>query len=271
MIRNSPLDGRTIVVTGAARGLGLELALGLLAAGAGVTAVDLGDGALDGALAERAASAGLHGRLMRVAADVTAPPDCERVVAATVERFGRLDGLVNNAGLGMDGVNPRFASDPMPFWRLPVDDWTRVMAVNATGPFLMARAAAPRLVAQGRGRIVNVTTSYATMLLPAFSPYGPSKAAVEAATVIWAKDLAGTGVTCKALLPGGAARTRMISDLDAFDPASLLPPDVLVRPAVWLLSDASDGVTGRRVVAKEWRDGLDPAAAAALAVAPAAW
>ena len=75
----------------------------------------------------------------------------------------------------------------------------------------MAKALVPRLIAQGWGRIVNITTSHGTMVTRAGRPpYGPTKAALEAATVIWAKDLAGTGVTVNALLPGGAADTRMI-------------------------------------------------------------
>jgi NAD(P)-dependent dehydrogenase (short-subunit alcohol dehydrogenase family) len=102
------------------------------------------------------------------------------------------------------------------------------------------------------GRIVNIETSSFTMMMDGFSPYGPSKAALESATVIWAKDLATTGVTVNALLPGGPANTRMIPDTEVSDRTSLIQPQVMDAPIVWLLSSQSDGVTSRRVVAKDW-------------------
>src|SRR5262249_14872507 len=83
-------------------------------------------------------------------------------------------------------------------------------------------------------------------------PYGPSKAALEAATVIWAKDLAGTGVTVNALAPGGPANTRMIPATEVTDRSTLIQPEVMIAPIVWLMSPRSDGVTGRRIIAKEW-------------------
>ena len=116
----------------------------------------------------------------------------------------------------------------------------------------MAKAVAPHLVKQGLGRIVNITTSHFTMVMDGFSPYGPSKAAMEAATVIWSKDLAGTGVTVNALLPGGAANTRMIPQGDLVDRSTLVQPEVMMAPIVWLMSPRSNGVTGRRIIAKEW-------------------
>jgi 3-oxoacyl-[acyl-carrier protein] reductase len=117
---------------------------------------------------------------------------------------------------------------------------------------MMAKAIAPTLVAQGWGRIVNIETSNYTMMMEGFSPYGPSKAALEAATVIWAKDLAGTGVTVNALAPGGPANTRMIPATEVADRSTLIQPQVMVAPIVWLMSPRSDGVTGRRIIAKEW-------------------
>ena len=139
------------------------------------------------------------------------------------------------------------------------------------GPFHMAKAIAPVLIAGGWGRIVNITTSHATMVMEAFSPYGPTKAAMEAATVIWAKDLAGTGVTVNALLPGGAADTRMIPDGDVPDRTRLVQPAVMAAPIVWLMSRQSDGITGRRFIGKMWDPALDPRDAAQRAGAPAGW
>jgi 3-oxoacyl-[acyl-carrier protein] reductase len=90
------------------------------------------------------------------------------------------------------------------------------------------------------------------MLKDGFSPYGPSKAALEAATVIWASDLAGTGVTVNVLIPGGAADTPMVPVESISDRSKLVKPAVMVEPIKWLTSHASDGVTGRRFIAKDW-------------------
>ena len=84
------------------------------------------------------------------------------------------------------------------------------------------------------------------------APYGPSKAALESATVIWARDLVGTGVTVNALAPGGPANTRMIPKSEVGDRSTLIQPEVMMAPIVWLMSARSDGVSGRRIIAKEW-------------------
>jgi 3-oxoacyl-[acyl-carrier protein] reductase len=104
------------------------------------------------------------------------------------------------------------------------------------------------------------------MLNAGNSPYGPTKAAMEAATVVWSRDLEGTGVTVNALLPGGAANTRMIPVEDHPDRAALNQPVVMRAPIVWLMSKQSDGVTGHRFIGKLWEeraDGSNPAAALA--------
>src|SRR3546814_3463572 len=112
-------------------------------------------------------------------ADVTREQDCTRIVALAQERFGRLDLLVNNAGRGMKYVSERFLSEPTRFWEADPEVWRMVIDTNVNGPFLMARAAAPGMIAAGHGRIVNVTMNHATMRRRGFSPYGPSKAALE--------------------------------------------------------------------------------------------
>jgi 3-oxoacyl-[acyl-carrier protein] reductase len=139
-----------------------------------------------------------------------------------------------------------------PFYEVDTNAWRNAIEVNVNGPFLMAKAIAPQLVKQGWGRIVNIETSSYTMMMDGFSPYGPSKAALESSTVIWAKDLAGTGVTVNALAPGGPANTRMIPKSEVDDRSTLIQPEVMMAPIVWLMSARSDGVSGRRIVAKEW-------------------
>ncbi len=100
-----------------------------------------------------------------------------------------------------------------------------------------------------------------------FSPYGPSKAALESETAIWAQDLAGTGITVNALLPGGATLTGMIPASVADEiKAKLLRPDIVVAPLLWLASQASDGVTGQRLDASRWRSDLSERDAARIAL-----
>jgi NAD(P)-dependent dehydrogenase (short-subunit alcohol dehydrogenase family) len=114
--------------------------------------------------------------------------------------------------------------------------------------------------------------NHETMRRAGFSPYGPSKAALESETVIWAQDLAGSGVTVNGLLPGGATETGMIPEgVSEAVRSRLLQPEVMVEPLLWLASDASAGVTGARLDAARWDSSLPPEQAAAAAVEPAGW
>jgi NAD(P)-dependent dehydrogenase (short-subunit alcohol dehydrogenase family) len=139
------------------------------------------------------------------------------------------------------------------------------------GAFLMMRAAVPYMVGQGWGRVVNVTTSFFTMLNEGFAPYGPAKAALEAASAIWAKEFRDTGVTVNVLIPGGPTDTRMVPASAPFARSEMIPPAAMAPPACWLASPASDGVTGQRFVAGLWDPALPPEQAAAAAGAPIAW
>jgi NAD(P)-dependent dehydrogenase (short-subunit alcohol dehydrogenase family) len=252
--------GRVVIITGGGRGLGRAMTLGLAQAGATVVATAAREGS---ELAGVAAEAG-PGRVVPVVADVTKEEDCERVVGTALELFGRLDVLVNNAGRGMKYVSERFMTEPTRFWEVTPETWRLVMNTNSVGPFLMARAAAPQMLTAGWGRIINIAVSVETMRRPGFSPYGPSKAALESATIIWAQDLAGSGVTVNALLPGGAALTGMIpASYPDHLRAKLLDPAIMVPPVRWLASARSDGVTGRRFIATQWREDCPEAAATA--------
>jgi len=147
-----------------------------------------------------------------------------------------------------------------------------VIDTNVNGPFLMARRVAPVMVKAGWGRIINISMNHETMRRRGFSPYGPSKAALESETIIWSQDLAGTGVTVNALLPGGATLTGMIPDAvpDQIRSA-LLDPAIIVPPLLWLVSPDSDGTTGRRIIATKWRTDLKGREAADAAMDPAGW
>ncbi len=263
MTEEKPLAGRVAIVTGAGRGLGRAMALGLARTGVIVVATAARELGEVERVAGEAAKAGAPDHVVPILADVTNEADCARVVATALERFGRLDVLVNNAGRGMKYVSENFMTDPTRFWETSPDAWRLVIETNVVGPFLMARAAVPPMLAAGWGRIVNVSMNAETMRRRGFSPYGPSKAALESETIIWAQDLAGTGVTVNALLPGGATLTGMIpASFPDHLRATLLDPAIMVPPLLYLASKKSDGVSGRRFVAANWRDD-DPEAAAA--------
>jgi 3-oxoacyl-[acyl-carrier protein] reductase len=267
----SPKD-IAVIVTGAARGMGRAMTLGLAAAGVRVVAADLPSSHNEMTeVLETARKQGLHDRIVPVECDVTQWRDCIDVTKSAIDRLGSVHGLVNNAGVGMQGFGHVQVGQRAKFYEHDVDAWRQAIDTNVNGPFMMAKAVAPALVRQGWGRIVNIVTSHFTMVMDGFSPYGPSKAALEAATVIWAKDLVGTGVTVNALLPGGPGNTRMIPLAEVPDRSTLVQPEVMAAPIRWLMSTASDGVTGRRFIAKVWDPALPPAEAAKQAGASAGW
>jgi NAD(P)-dependent dehydrogenase (short-subunit alcohol dehydrogenase family) len=257
------------IVTGAARGLGAAMALGLVAAGIDVAAFDLpeSDDALKD-LASRARALG-GGLCHPVHADVRDYASCETAVDAVLARLGHLDILVNNAGIGM--LEVLSGDKHQKFYEQDPGFWPRLIDVNLNGSFRMARVVTPHLIARGAGRIVNVTTSFSTMVEMGMSPYGPAKAGLEAATVIWAKELAGTGVTVNVLVPGGPADTRLVPEARVKDRSKLIQPEIMAPPLRWLVSPAAAEVTGRRFVAKLWDEKLPPDQAAAAAGATAAW
>jgi NAD(P)-dependent dehydrogenase (short-subunit alcohol dehydrogenase family) len=263
-------SGRVAVVTGAARGIGRAMSLGLLVAGHRVMASDIDPKELD-ALKREAAERGAGERIATLAADVAADESAGRIVRSTIERFGRLDTLINNAGIGPNTVR-QGAVPPKDFRDVSPADFRRIIDVNTVAPFLMTRAAVKPMLDQGWGRIVNVTTSLDSMWRKGMLPYGGSKAANEAHSCIIAEELAGTGVTVNILVPGGPVNTRLVGN--SFTEAQklkLIQPDIMVAPLLWLVSNASDGVTGKRFIAAFWDKTLPPAQAAEKCGAPMAW
>ncbi len=266
------LEGRVAIVTGGGRGLGRAMVLGLARAGVPVVATAARERQEVEAVAAEAAALQGAAPVLPLLADATREADCDRTVDTALQRFGRLDILVNNAGRGMKYVSPTFITEPTRFWETSFEVWRLVMETNVTGPFLMARRAVPVMVRAGWGRIVNISMNRETMARRGFSPYGPSKAALESATIIWSRDLEGSGVTVNALLPGGATRTGMIPD-GVPEPvrSGLLDPAIIVPPLLWLVSPEADSVTGHRLVAAKWAPGLPSREAAAAAMEPAGW
>ena len=260
-------ESKVAIVTGGSAGLGREMALALLAAGWRVAAVGRTQQLLD-ELTGEARRRGSDERLACVTADITRAAECAAAVERTVAHFGAVDALVNNAGINLPTAVRR--GDPK-FWKVEPAVWEHLMATNVNGTFYMAHAVVPHLLARGWGRIVNHITSLRTMIRPGDTPYGPSKAALEAMTAAWSGELAETGVTVNAIMPGGAADTRMIAPELVPDRKRLVDPAVMGPPIVWLLSDAANGVSGYRVTAERWDPAADVATNLANAAAPCGW
>ena len=277
------LTGTCVIVTGGGRGLGFAMSSALVRAGANVVICGARDA--DGLAAAAAALRAMGpGDCASQVADVTSPDQCEALAALAVERFGAVDTLVNNAGRG----GRELAADgerPTDLWSVDPARYLGLLASNIAGPWMMARAVVPAMIARGRGRIVNISTSRSTMTLGGSGPYGPSKAALEASSRIWGNALAASGVDVAVLLPGGSSDTGFIpgegvgsravpwwperaGTLVEGSPGGILPPEVMAAPIVWLASPASRGVTGIRIVGANWPPGATPEAALALAASP---
>jgi NAD(P)-dependent dehydrogenase (short-subunit alcohol dehydrogenase family) len=269
---SSRLRDRTAIVTGGGRGLGRAMALGLARAGANVIITAARSYAEIDAVAKEAAINGLAGAVHAMVADVANEEDSLRVVNRTIHDFGAVHILVNNAARGMRFVSERFFTDPTSFWQTDPAIWRMIIDTNVNGPFIMARTVVPHMLKQRWGRIVNISMNHETMRRAGFSPYGPSKAALESETIVWAQDLAGTGVTVNSLLPGGASDTGMVPEsIVASERRRLLDPEIMVPPLLWLMSEEAGEVTGARFVAKLWDPSLPPAQAADKARAMAGW
>lgn len=284
------LRGRVVLVTGAGRGFGRLMSLALVEQGAQVLGTSARNRAeLDATAAAvnaAAATAGRGGRFVGALADVSSETECEAVAAQATREFGRIDALVNNAARGPMEANQNYFQEKPKFWSAPPDAWRRMIETNLVGVFLMSRAVVPGMLERGFGRIINISTSHPTMVMQGLAAYGAAKAGVEAATVMWAKDLAGTGVTANVLLPGGPADTALVPGGGAGKLATadfragkgptgdegriggILPAEVIVPPTLWLCADESSAFNGRRIVGKDWDPEVAPEVAVARAMQP---
>ena len=236
MHRAGRLSGKVAIVTGAAGGIGGVLVRALREAGADVIAVDVAQ------------------------ADVSDYEACERIVRKGIEERGGLHIVVNNAAIGLGAIRADHQRRGIGIEEITPQTWQRFVATNISGAWNMTRAAIGHLRSQRWGRIINVTTSFATMLRGGFHPYGPCKAALEAMSAGHAEEFKDTGVTVNVVLPGGPVDTPMIPPESGYDRSSLIRPEVMGPPVVWLCSAE---VTGKRLVAAHWKEGQ--------ALAPAGW
>ena len=260
------LTGKTAIVTGAGRGLGKAMAQGLINAGANVALVELDQDALDQAVSE------IDEGCIAAPGDVSNPDDAKRIVEDTMAAFGGVHILVNNAGLGPERFRDTDRSNAKMIWEIDLADWRLYLDVNTTGHFVMTQAVMPHLLAQNWGRIVNVTTSLDTMTNYTNGAYGPSKAGAEALATMIAGGVAGTGVTCNVLIPGGPADTRMISATGVYENREkLIQPDVMVPPLLHLVSDDGGNLNDRRFRAALWDTAIDAAKNVETSGDPIAW
>jgi 3-oxoacyl-[acyl-carrier protein] reductase len=251
------------------------MAFGLARDGHNVVAV----GHIDTDIAEIEAAAGqarLPGEILPLAADLRRPADCDRVVALASRRFGAVHILVNNAGLTFTTIDPaRFRrAEPQKFWQVSDDIVHAVIETNYIAADQMARRVASRMVEQGWGRIVNVTTKLDTMNRPHTSPYGASKAALEMATEVWAKEVEGTGLTINIVNPGAGANTPgMAEEMRQMSREGRAPrlvePEEMVPPLLYVVSREADPVNGWRFDANLWDRSLPAAEAARRSGRPA--
>ena len=270
-MRDKVLEGKVAIVTGAAspRGLGRAMTEALVRAGARVSMMDINQQWLDES-SNYMREIGGDDCVMTQIVDVTSITEAERSIALTIKELGGLHILVNNAGIAprnmlMGGETKNN------FWEVSPQEWDRVVAVNSSGPFYMTRTAVPHMLTQGWGRIIGVTTSMNTMYREGGTPYGPSKAAHEALVAMASRELEGTGVTVNVLVPGGMASTDLIPDDADHERANMIQPEVMQAPVVWLASEASDGINGRRFIGYYWNEDLPLEERLEKAGAPAAW
>jgi NAD(P)-dependent dehydrogenase (short-subunit alcohol dehydrogenase family) len=260
------LNNRIALITGAAGGIGQALARAFVGAGMRVALCDTSEEGLRRLQGELGAD-----RTIALPMDVSDLASCCDSVARTVGRFGRLDVLVNNAAVGMSTVRADHMRRVVQIEDISPGQWARFMAVNLSGPFYMAHAAVPGMRTRKFGRIINVTTSFFTMLNPGFSPYGPAKSGLEAWSRSLAGELKGSGITVNVVVPGGPTDTPMVPDDGSMERSQLIRPEKMAPPMLHLASAAGGVITGMRFVAANWDASLAVADAIAASGAPAGW
>ena len=232
-----PLDGRTALVTGAARGIGLAITERLLVDGARVALVDRDAASVEGAAKRLGAGA------RAIVADVTRTADVNAAVTVAHDWYGRLDIVVNNAGI---------TGRSFPTWELTDDDWNQVIAVDLTSVFLVCRAAVTLMRARRRGRIVNIASIAGKEGNPTLVPYSTAKAGVIGLTKALAKEVATEGILVNAVAPA-VIGTELLQQMEKSTVDMLIAkipmgrvgkPEEVAALVAWLASDECSFSTG---------------------------
>ncbi len=233
------LEGKVAMVTGASQGLGRALALAYAKEGARIVINSRQEESIR-PVAEEAESRGAE--VLALAADVSRSADVERLVGAAARRFGRVDVLVNNAGV----LGPRVA-----IVDYPEDEWRLVIDANLTGPFLVSKAVIARM--PRGGSIVNVVSGVSVEGRPGWGAYSVSKFGVEGLTQILADELKERGIRVNAVDPGGMRTEMRAAAYPEEDPMTRITPEENTGVFLYLASDESKGVTGERFKAQEFK------------------
>ncbi len=258
-----------MLLTGAGGGIGRVMTQALLEAGHCVAAVDRDIETLE-RLRELPGAAGAGGRrLLPILAHLDAPGGCVAAVVTARQRFGTIEAVINNAGVGMSAIRPDAEARHPGIEELTPEIFDRFFAIFVRAPAMLVRAALPLMREGGFGRVVNNTTSYLTMLR--VLPYGAAKAALESMSAVWAKEMEGGPITVNVLVPGGPTDTPLISDASGWDRSKMLRPEIMGPPIRWLMSDESGSFNGQRITAARWDDKLPPAEAAGRASRAIGW
>jgi len=245
MLERLSLDGKVVVITGGGTGLGRAMVRALARAGANFAIAGRRQGPIDDAASEVQA---LGREALAVSTDVSDSAQANRLVSATLERFGHIDVLINNAGAMQENVRK-------PVWDISDDEWHRVMDVNLTGAFYCARAVAKPMADQGQGKIINVASGFGLRAGRDIYMYCCSKGGLIQLTRVLAFNLAQYRITVNSIVPGfiptmGAdTMGETVPRSGAFLPIGKLGRPEDVGPvAVFLASPASDYMTGEMFI-----------------------
>ena len=260
------LTGKVAFVTGADRNLGKAMAMALLRDGAQLVATAM-YGSL---LSQFVDECGAADRVLALEADISKDEDRQQLVQAAIERFGRIDILVNNAAVTPETFWPNFLTEGEPRqWTLGVDFYRTFLEIDCVAPHAFISAFAPGMLEAGWGRIVNISTSIDTMMR--FWPYGSAKAALEAQTAVLATQLEGSGVTANILGPGAFVKPAPIHLEDGTVIHPDHGPEIMEAPIRWIASEQSSGTNGKRLTAASWRSGVPGDQQPAGALSPIDW
>ena len=232
------LQGKVALVTGASQGLGRALALAYAREGASLVVNSRSE---DGIRPVAGEVEGLGAEVLAVAANVSRAEDARTLVEQAVGRFGGIDVLVNNAGL----LGPRVAIE-----EYPEEEWRRVIDANLTGSYLVTKATIPHL--REGASIINVVSGVSVEGRAEWGAYSVSKFGVEGLSQILAAELEGRGVRSNAVDPGGMRTDMRAAAYPEEDPQTRITPEENTAVFVYLASDESKGVTGRRFKAQEF-------------------
>ena len=248
MLDKFNLEGKIVVITGGGTGLGLAMVRALARAGADLCIAGRRPAPIENAVRE---VQGLGRKALAIPTDVSDSAQVDRLITTTLDRFGRIDVLINNAGaVGQGNV-------VKPIWDITDDEWSTVMDINLSGAFYCARAVSQSMVDQGKGKIINVASGFGMRAGRDIYMYCCSKGGMIQLTKVLSFSLARYGITANSIVPGFIPTTGTDSDMRDTLPQSgdFLPIGKLGRPedlgpiAVFLSSDASDYMTGEMIIA----------------------